>query len=258
MTWKLSIFAVIFSLALLQGVVYAETDDGVVVTARAGAVMAPFDFTATYVSETEVSLEWELPPQADKIMVRAKYGSPPTNINDGYLVYYGGGDSYTDDNVFFDEYLGTLYYSAYAEDSDVGWSPTPEADEVEGLGMLLFGLIAIAFGITFFAFKTAAVLFRISAATAWLTILLYILSEDKTLVITNPWVVSLFMALFCMVMAILLLYMGKTIDNAWLKDRTVDPRSREVQVKEDHRDMLRKRLSKVDKGGYGGRVNKRL
>ena len=112
--------------------------------------------------------------------------------------------------------------------------------------MTMLVLVIMAGILTFFAFKTPQVLFRLGAAVGWLTLLLYVLSSDKSVDISNPWTVSLFMCLFCTVVAILLLYMGKTIERGWIVNK-------ETKVKDDYRDTLRKRLSKVDRGGYGGK-----
>ena len=114
--------------------------------------------------------------------------------------------------------------------------------------ILFIGLIGIASVLTFFAFKTTAVLFRLSGAIGWLVILLYVL---KYFDITEHWVVALFMALFCIVWAIMLLYMGKTIDNAWMvnKEKDIRPlyvqeRAKRQESKQDYRAMLHERISR--------------
>jgi len=72
-------------------------------------------FTVTYVSDTQVDLEWTYGAAVTNVMVRAKYGSAPTGISDGYLVYYGNALLASDTSMNFDENAGIIYYRIWGE-----------------------------------------------------------------------------------------------------------------------------------------------
>lgn len=102
-------------------------------------------FTATYVNETQVDLTWTRGADVTNVMVRMKQGEIPTSRTDGYLVYQGALETFTDTGVNFDENLGVVYYRAWAQNSGGVWDDaTINTDNVEGVVILLIGLIALA------------------------------------------------------------------------------------------------------------------
>jgi len=106
-------------------------------------------------------------------------------------------------------------------------------------------IVAVAFILTFFAFKTTSFLFRAAAASSWLTIIIYTLSDDKTLDISHPWTVVLIATLFLAMCGALLLYIGKEITSqGWIIGKTKDARPRRQRVQEDYKSLLQSKTNK--------------
>jgi hypothetical protein len=95
------------------------------------------EFTATWVTDSNVLLEWALPGDALNTMIRVKHGDYPENTTDGYLIYYGDAETANDTMVNLDA-TGEAYYSAFTEYPE-GYSTSYSTDLVEGEGMLLIG-----------------------------------------------------------------------------------------------------------------------
>ena len=137
-------------------------------------------FTITYVSDTQIDLDWSLYGNATGIMIRAKYGDYPADIpdentapTDGYLVYSGNATSVSDMSMDFDQSAGTLYYSAWAYKADGTWYTTASTGWRESETMLLLGLLffAIAFTISSAVFKKGWLSF--AGAGGWIATAVY-------------------------------------------------------------------------------------
>jgi hypothetical protein len=113
---------------------------------------APTNFTAILISNQQVNLTWTKGGLATNTVIRAQFGSYPTSVTDGYLVYNGPGTSVTDwvDLANSDE---ALYYRAWSWNT-VGYSIGYDGDYVEGGGvgmtqaLILIPLVFIALGLT--------------------------------------------------------------------------------------------------------------
>jgi hypothetical protein len=110
-------------------------------------------FTVTYVSDTEMDLNWTYDATVANVMVRAKYGSYPTNPpnsatapSDGYLVYYGSGLSAVDTSMNLNNNPDTLYYSIWGQKGDGSWNLIPSKGSEESREMigLLLGFLAVS------------------------------------------------------------------------------------------------------------------
>jgi hypothetical protein len=159
--WIRLVLAVLLLSAYPTGAILAGTvvDVSIFATPLFGGGI--FTLNITYVTDTRMDLDWTVGPDVDKVMVRAKYGSYPTDIpdqntapSDGYLVYYGNGLSASDTSMDFGNTVGTLYYRAWAQKVDSTWTVTPAEGNKEGLVILLAILALIPLGLTVTMFVT--------------------------------------------------------------------------------------------------------
>jgi hypothetical protein len=142
-------------------------------------------FTVTYVSDTEMDLNWTLDASsaAQNIMIRAKYGSYPANIpdentvpTDGYLVFYGDGFATTsviDTSMDMNQNLGTLYYTAWAQKADGTWYTTMSTNSEESKEVILIALLGLAGCLSFFSIKGKNMLLAVLASISWLIVFAY-------------------------------------------------------------------------------------
>jgi hypothetical protein len=107
-------------------------------------------FTITYISDTNLKLDWGYSGNATAVMIRAKYGSYPTNISssnetpsDGYLVYNGGGVTTNDTSMDFNANPGPIYYRAWAQDALGQWFTNAQQGNKESRNMILIALILL-------------------------------------------------------------------------------------------------------------------
>lgn len=229
----------------ISNVVQANTSHSVVITAYGYICDLPGGLTISYISDYEVGLSWMKGNGSTNTMIRSSLYGYPSNISDGSLVYNGNGTFCVDDVNIIDN---NLYYRAWAQGSTGIWTGLyiSKEESLMSQSYLFMGMIVIAIAATYFAFKTTAVLIRLGAATSWLSVILFVMSSSKTLVFTNPWVVSLFMGVFCMVVGVLLLYAGKEIDKGWITHKKKDKRSR-GQISQDTYRVSLKNLGKKAK-----------
>lgn len=108
----------------------ADSDITITATPDSGDLGPPTGFTATYISDNTVQLDWTPGLHADNTSIRAKLGGYPNDTADGYLVYIGGGSSSNDTALDFDVLLGTVYYRAWSENS-TAYSATYASAELE-------------------------------------------------------------------------------------------------------------------------------
>lgn len=76
-------------------------------------------------------------------MVRAKYGGYPTDIPDqntspfdGYLVYYGGGNTVSDTNMDFNNTTLQVFYKAWAQKLDGTWYTDTSSGSKESVNLI--------------------------------------------------------------------------------------------------------------------------
>jgi len=237
------------------GDAHATSSHDITIIAYGYIIEPPGGFTYTYISDYELGLSWTPGNGSVKTMVRVGYGNFPANQSDGFLVYYGANTSCIDTNynMYWDQ---IPYYAAWSEDPFGDFSLISASQEVNIMtqSAIFFGILVLASVATFFSFKTNLILFRMSAAIGFLTLLLFVVSSDKSMVLTNPWVVSLFFTIFCLVISILLLYVGREIDQyGRLAKKDKDKRSEEQIRQENYQQYL----TKITSGG-GKRRKRRI
>lgn len=100
----------------------------VVITFTPEAVGAPVGFTVTYIDSHNVDIDWTKGHDAVSTEIRASIGETPTSRTEGYLVYYGVNETFTDNVPDFDLFLGTVGYAAWCEDALGNWSALASDD----------------------------------------------------------------------------------------------------------------------------------
>ena len=126
----------------------ADTSEEVTVTAAGYICEAPGGFTLTYINDHEVQITWTKGEGAANTAIRAKYGSYPEDVDDGYLVYYGDGESCSDTAVSLDETATAVHYRAWSEDEHGIFTAEWAEGTMEGIGMTLIGFVMLALGLT--------------------------------------------------------------------------------------------------------------
>lgn len=130
-------------------------------------LFAPTNFILTLIDDYTVGITWTKGEGANSTMIRAKLGSVPTDREDGYLIYYGTGESTTDDGVDMDLGMSRMYYRAWSQSASEAWETTGISDSIGGTMVIfiLFGILAL--GLVFgFIWKNYAWL-AYGAAGVW-------------------------------------------------------------------------------------------
>ena len=152
---------------------YLPSVDVTITVTPAWGAMPVTNFKVEEVSGAVVA-SWTNSPTGTATMVRAKYGSAPTNINDGYLVYYGPLDTATDTGVNVDENMSQVVYVAWA-DTLSGWSLPVQAIYEDGrmaLILITAAFIALAFWRQTPALKVVSGIVAIVFGAYWATVVL--------------------------------------------------------------------------------------
>jgi len=173
--WKrLAIILGVVCLSLMPTVVLASNPT-VTITVSAWVVGTPSGLVITYISDTEVQLDWTKGAGAENTMVRASYGRAPENRDDGYLVYYGDGITATDTGVNFDEGVADVYYRVWSQSATGTWEEVGVIDFMENPNMILavFGILALGLFISTFAVPRGRVILAFASAGAWMLLGVY-------------------------------------------------------------------------------------
>lgn len=133
---------------LVPSATLADSSEGVVVTATGYIAGAPVNFTVTYISDYEVGLSWTKGEYAERTLIRATIGRMPENSEDGYLVYYGDGESVTDTALNLDEIATLVYYRAWSENSKGVLEDIGADGSVGGIGMTLIAEAIFILGLS--------------------------------------------------------------------------------------------------------------
>jgi len=245
--WRtlLVVFVVLF---LLPSVVVADTSEDIVVTARGYIVDAPGNFTITYVSDSEVDLDWIKGPSVNNTMVRVKYGSYPEDRDDGYLVYYGTNNNCTDSSILLATYE-VPYYKAWNQRNDGIWEEVGSEEEANFMSMSFLFTVLIILGLVLFvaAFRWRDILVSYAAALTWLAIgFWWIIGDITNFGLEDPWVQILVFIPFILAFAILLRLMNTEIimeakGKKWTEYGPT-PKEEVPNRRTTYRDELRRRI----------------
>ena len=122
----LLLILLLFCFSPVASIVLADSSDTITVTAVGFIEGAPGGLTLTYVSDYEVGISWikgepiEPFPEgtestAVNTLVRVRWGEIPADRTDGYQVYYGDGNSYSDTATDLTSLTSTPYYRVWSE-----------------------------------------------------------------------------------------------------------------------------------------------
>ena len=239
--WLVTILVTIV-VSMVPVTVLAATTAVVTVTNTPYFSQGISSFTITYVSDTEMDLNWTVDDTAANVMIRAKYGSYPTDIpnentapSDGYLVYYGTNLSAVDTSMDFNENAGSLYYKAWAQKADGTWYVTTSKSSKESREVLFLTFVVIALGLTIAAFiaKTSASgMLRIASVIAW--IIMIPLSFAQSWPTSNTYL-PVAVAFFCAAMMLIMVVATVTYYIDWRNTRrTHEPTDEEYQASYAH------------------------
>ena len=170
----------ILIVCLIPTTVLADAAVNVLITATPMFSAGITSFTVTYITDTQMDLDWTVDPTVDKVMVRAKYGEYPADIpnedtapTDGYLVYYGFDFSTVDTSMDFDSNLGILYYKAWAQKPDGHWYVNTSTDYKESAVVTLILLFGFGLVISGYAITRKNTVIAIIASAIWMASIAY-------------------------------------------------------------------------------------
>ena len=146
----IAVLAILIANLALPLAVHAATAVDVTITAFPGGLWPPTPFTVTWVSDTNVQLDWTPPFEAAQTYIRMKVGEAPENVTDGYAVYLGAGMTTNDIESNLDEMAGIVWYSAWSVGGDGSYSAEHAEGSVEGAGMQAIATTFAFFGILAF------------------------------------------------------------------------------------------------------------
>lgn len=194
--------------------VMADTTQDVTVYATPLLSSGITGFTITYISDTQLDLDWGFSGNATGIMIRAKYGAYPADIpsanttpSDGYLVYSGNGTSVSDTSMDFNQNLGILYYAAWAQKADGTWFTSPSKGWKESKEMILIAIILLCAVVTYFSLRSSTILLGLGASLTWILLLVYTRSNPIGGVATGSFTDELTVYI-CWIFAIVVLIMS--------------------------------------------------
>jgi hypothetical protein len=196
-------------------------------------------FTLTYISDTNIEINWGYTPDFDHIMIRAKYGEYPAGItdntttpSDGYLVYYGTGTSTNDTSMDFDENAGTLYYSAWAWSPTLGWSIFPLTGNKESEVVRFIAFLILPLVLTGIAVACKRTFLFVGASFAWGLLSFWAYSQHLI-----EWDIYFLLFWFCIAMVIVMLIEAINIYfDERRKEKKLDATMAKEELREDKKE----------------------
>ena len=158
------------------------------IPAYSGGILS---FNVIYTSDTQMNLNWTVGGGVANVMVRAKYGSYPSNPpntstapSDGYLVYYGSDLSAIDTSMDMNQNAGTLYYSAWAQHADGSWYVVASTKSEESKEMILLSFIGLFIGLLVVNVmaRNSFTPIKLMAALAWVIPLMWVIGNPPSFI----------------------------------------------------------------------------
>lgn len=172
MKWRILILVILILMPATT--VLADTSDEVTVVAMGFICGSPSGLTATYLSETNVQLDWVKGEGAANTVVVAKYGSAPSSRSDGYIVYSGNGTQGYDTGVNLDETATYVWYKAWSQNAAGVWEIVGSNTAfIGGTGMILIALFLLCGILSFLSLRSRNVLVALGGSISWLFALIY-------------------------------------------------------------------------------------
>jgi hypothetical protein len=172
----------VIAILLFQAIpIYAGDSVTVTVNSVPQFTQGITSFTVIYAKDTQMDLAWTYDATVQKVMVRAKYGDYPADIpndvttpTDGYLVYYGSGNNFSDTSMNLDETTATLNYKAWAQKLDGTWYTTTSTNKQESIEMLLLALLLLPAILTGLGYCFKQNILKTFGALFWLAFFFYL------------------------------------------------------------------------------------
>lgn len=170
--WKRIIVIALLLITFTPSMVKADTTADVTVTATGYIVGTP-GLTVTWISDTEILLDWVMGANAENVMLRAKIGSELDDREDGYLVYTGNATTFTDTAVNLDEIATYVYYRIWSQNDEGAWEEEGDTGFIGGAGMTLIAVILLCAVVSYFSLRSANILLALGASLTWLFLLVF-------------------------------------------------------------------------------------
>ena len=250
MRWLVLTLILLTGLVTGGSVAFADSpSDTVLITATGWIAGAPEGLVLTYVSNNELQIDWTKGVDADKTMIRAKYGSYPEDRDDGYLVYYDTGNSTSDTSVDFDQNPANIYYRAWSQNANGVWVDDYAENNIGGFVVTLLAFGMIALGLTYVSTRRPEMLLRLATSFLWLGMAFWLVLGDTVLDTTESWTWIIVGALVLMTFVPLVFQMNTEVRTEkrgqmwsnWQRNFTGEPEETEY---ERYRRQLRDRTGK--------------
>ena len=199
--WRKIVLCLVGALSLVSVPVSAGISTDITISAI--PAWGIFNFTATYITDTQVDLAWDYAPAITNVIIRAKYGSEPTSETDGYLVYSGLANATSDTSMNFDENVGILYYKAFGETAP-GVYGASASDSAEGVVMLMLTLMGAALILTVSGYISKRSILAVMGGLFWIIVgvYAYTLSSQNW----SSWDIYLAIGFGCMLFSIISMF----------------------------------------------------
>lgn len=201
---RLILISVILLFVMAESV-YAA-DPTVTITFSSKVTTGITGFTITYISDTQLDLDWGYEGDAVAIMIRAKYGEYPDDItsenetpSDGYLVYSGNLTHASDTTMDFDENFGPLYYKAWGQKVDGTYYINTNEGNKESEKMELLFFLFFPLGLTYIASRSSFYLLKFIAGVSWWGLMAYWLANRPDSITAGSGVDTLVVALLVVI-----------------------------------------------------------
>lgn len=169
--WKRVILLTICLLSIPTPML-ADTTADVTVTAT-GYIVGVSELTITWITDTQIQIDWVMGDNVTNVMLRAKIGSLPDDREDGYLVYTGNATTFTDTAVNLDEIATYVYYRLWSQGSGGVWEEEGDSGWIGGQGMILIAIIMMCAMVSYFSLRSSNILLALGASLTWLFFLYY-------------------------------------------------------------------------------------
>lgn len=192
--WRTCILIAVLVLLLLPSVANASSGN----------------LTLRYISESEVELSWTKEAGVNNTMVRGGKGLEPITRDDGFLVYYGQGESATMQINL--DWGDVFWFRAWAQLDDGTWAEMSSIDLAEGIAIWLIVLLGVGMFLTWFCHKRPTVLLTLGASAWWFALFLFLFLGDSARIgLTEEWTTILMWVLVILVFVPMTLAMNTAI-----------------------------------------------
>jgi hypothetical protein len=257
MRWLLLLPLLLIWLLPIGVALAGSPTDVVTINAYGYIVASPSNLVLTKVNDHQVDVSWVKGWDATNTMVRAKYGAIPTDVGDGYQVYYGAGTTASDFSVNLDMDDTTIYYKAWSQRADLVYEGSIFGifSSIRGIGMTLIALILLPIALLTLAYVFKRPTLTWASAICWVVLSVYSYQQATkplwtTVDIYNIlFLVSVLMTLFCVIESMLM--------RPRREDGEPDPLSSDEEFAKESNSIAARREHDINRRVYGSRGDRR-